>query len=271
MSRHSRPCDPEALAADLKKFSDDLDRALTAAAVVRQAEFAAFFSALGVAVAIAERAQGELDRRTATRFSIFDYISVYETDLSRVFGGLLEPSGKHGQGDRFLRFFLDQVRCGLQETQREQFPNADVGECRVHLESPTATGGRIDIVLELPGNRWIGIENKPWAVEQEKQVESYLADLRGKTPSSGWSAEAWLVYLSGDGSDPETLPGIDEERVRCVTMAYRGSAPDVPSVEEWVRLCLRECEAERVRWFLTDLLEYVRRSFKTSDRPYTPQ
>ena len=270
MSRHARPRDAEALTADLRKFSDDLDRALTAAAVVRQAEFAAFFSGLGVAVAIAERAQAELDRRTATRFSIFDYISVHETDLSRVFGGLLKPSGEHGQGDRFLRFFLDQVRCGLQESRRGRFPNADVRECRVHLEYPTATGGRIDIVLELPGNRWIGIENKPWAVEQEKQVESYLADLRGKTTSGG-SAEAWLVYLSGDGSDPETWPHIDEERARCVTMAYRESAPDVPSVEEWVRRCLQECEAERVRWFLTDLLEYMRRSFETSGGLYTPR
>ena len=264
MSRHAGPCDAEALMADLKKFSVDLDRAVMAAIRVRQAEFAAFFSALGVAVDIAERVQAELDRRAATRFSIFDYIGVYETDLSRVFGGLLNPSGDHGQGDRFLRLFLDQIHCGLQEARWGRFPNADFASCRVHLEYPTAKGGRIDIVLELPANRWIGIENKPWAVEQEQQVESYLADLRRKT-SSGRSAEAWLVYLSGDGSDSETLPDEDEERARCVTMGYRESASDVPSVEEWLRRCLQECEADRVRWFLTDLLEYVRRSFETAD------
>lgn len=264
MSLHAGPCDVEALAADLREFSADLNRTVMAAVRVRQAEFSAFFSALGVAVDIAERAQAELDRRAATRFSIFDYIGVYETDLSRVFGGLLDPSGNHGQGNRFLRLFLDQVHCGLRDARSERFPNSDFAACRVHLEHPTAKGGRIDIVLELPGNRWIGIENKPWAVEQEKQVENYLADLRGRT-SSGRSAEAWLVYLSGDGSDSETLPDEDEERARCVTMGYRESAPDVPSVEKWLRGCVQECEAERVRWFLTDLLEYVRRSFETVD------
>ena len=266
MSYLARSCDAAALTADLKTFSADLDRAVVAAARVRHAELAAFFSAFSVAVDIAERAQAEMDRRAATRFSIFEYISVYETDLSRVFGGLLDPSGNHGQGDRFLRLFLDQICCGLPEAQRGRLPNADFGECSVRLEHPTANGGRIDIVLKLPGNRWLGIENKPWAVEQVKQVESYLADLRRRTTSGG-SAEAWLVYLSGDGSDSETSPDDEEERVRCVTMGYRGSASGVPSVEEWIRRCLQECEAERVRWFLTDLLEYVRRSFETADCP----
>ena len=87
--------------------------------------------------------------------------------------------------------------------------------------------------------------------------------------SSGETGQAWLVYLSGDGRDPETLPEENEERERCVTMGYRSTARGTPSAEEWLRQCLQQCEAERVRWFLKDLLEYLRRSFEPSESPGT--
>ena len=137
-------------------------------------------------------------------------------------------------------------------------------EVHVNLEYPTDEGRWIDIVLQLPGNRWIGIENKPWAEEQENQVADYLRYLRYRAASTG-TGEAWLVYLSGDGRDPETLPDETEERERCVTMGYRRTAQGTPSAEEWIRQCLRECEAERVRWFLKDLLGYLRRSFEAAN------
>lgn len=259
-------CDTETLRAELQSFSSSLDRAVVTAAGIREAERATFFSALGVTVDIAKRAQLELDRRTATRFSIFDYFNERETDLSRVFGGLLDPTGNHGQGSRFLGLFLDEVCHGVHELQRGWFPSSHFEGCRVHLEHPTDEGRRVDIVLELPGNRWIGIENKPWAGEQERQVADYLQYLRDRAASSE-SGDAWLVYLSGDGRDPDTLPDDNEERKRCVTMSYRRTVRGTPSAEEWIRRCLQECEAERVRWFLKDLLEYLRRSFQIADSP----
>ena len=154
----------------------------------------------------------------------------------------------------------------MHESQSENFPTSNIEGCRVHLEYTTDEGRRIDIVLELPGNRWIGIENKPWAGEQERQVADYLQYLRDRA-ASGETGDAWLVYLSSDGSDPRTLPDGSDERKYCVTMGYRTTFATTPSAEEWIRQCLQECEAERVRWFLWDVLEYLRRSFHSSDRP----
>lgn len=42
MNRHARPCDAEALTANLKKFWVDLDEVMAAAARVYQAGFVAF-------------------------------------------------------------------------------------------------------------------------------------------------------------------------------------------------------------------------------------
>ena len=258
--------DAETVRAELQSFSSRLDQALVSAARAREAEFVAFFAGLTSAVDIASVAQAELDRRAATRFSVFDFFHERETDLSRVFGRLLDPTGSHGQGGRFLDLFLHETCRGVHPDRRARFPSSGFERARVQFEYPTDEGRRIDIVVELPGHCWIGIENKPWAGEQEQQIAHYLQFLDRKAASSV-TGEAWLAYLSGDGRDPETLPEKNEERERCVTMAYRENARGTPSVEEWIRQCLRDCEAERVRWFLKDFLEYLGRSFETTKIP----
>ena len=82
----------EALRAELQSFSSSLERAVVTAARMREAERAAFFSGLDAAVGIAGADQVELDRRASTRISVFDFFGERETDLSRVFGGLLPQS-----------------------------------------------------------------------------------------------------------------------------------------------------------------------------------
>ena len=250
--------------AALPDFFAGLDSAVAGARRDHEARLAAFFTGLGPVVEVARRAQAVLDRRVAPRFSVFDYFKERETDLSRAFGGLLDPAGTHGQGDVFLRLFLGEIHCSLTGELRKDFPYSDTRGCKVHLEY-SANGGRIDIVLEMPGNRWIGIENKPWAPEQEKQVEKYMNHL-SELAKSVEGGTAWVLYLSGNGNDPETLPK-GKERERCLTMPYRTRDGKPPSLENWIRRCGEQCEAERVRWFLKDFLEYIEKSFHLADTP----
>jgi len=128
----------------------------------------------------------------------------------------------------------------------------------VHLEYSTHERRKIDIVLEMSDNHWIGIENKPWAEEQERQVEAYMEYLQSKVKKSG---TAWILYLSGNGSDPQTLPDDPKLRECCGTVPYRKNRTS-GSLENWIEQCWRECEAERVRWFLKGLLKYIQQTFK---------
>ena len=240
-------------------FFADLDQKINGTVTDHEAELANFFAGLGPVVNIAKRAQAELDRTAATKFSVFNYFKqaatnrIREIHLSRVFGGLLDPVGAHGQGDRFLRLLLAEVHL-------EDFLRLCLQKSKVHLEHPTDKGRMIDIALEIPDTRWIGIENKPWAEEGEKQVKHYLEYLQNK------DANAWMLYLSGNGSHPESLQGYGNTNY--LTVPYRADGSESPSVENWIRRCQEVCEAERVRWFLKDLLEYIQRSFNcqtTSD------
>lgn len=49
-----------------------------------------------------------LDWETGHRFNVFDLFKSDEPATSRFLGFLLNPKGAHGQGDRFLRLFVNR-------------------------------------------------------------------------------------------------------------------------------------------------------------------
>lgn len=231
-----------------------------------------FFASLSPALDIAKRAQAELDRTAATQFTVFKYFSkkdrTQEIYLSRIFGDFLDPSGTHGQGDRFLRLFLDELMRqgnGWSKNLRHILSNDALKECKVDVPFRTQEGREIDIVLKIRyKNRdcflCIGVENKPWARDLERQIADYLKDLLKKCPGN-----ACMLYFSGDGKEPSenSLEGLDvQERSLCQTVPYRRNKGECPSLEGWIQQCWEQCEAERVRWFLKDLLEYIERQFE---------
>lgn len=244
-----------------------------------------FFAGLAPAIDVARSAQAELDRRLATQFStfgdFFHFIHKKENTLSRIFRSLLDPRGNHGQGRRFLDALLDEVRTSRRfgraaSSLDPAVPGVRPGtppppardECRIHTEysfvkkfKNKGRRGSIDIVIEWPRSKyWIGIENKPWAGEQEEQIREYFDALLDKMPpGASMAADSVLIlYLSGTGADPTTAPADPVKRARCITMQYLATS-DGPSVEGWLRRCRATCEAERIRWFLAELEDYIQR------------
>lgn len=214
----------------------------------------AFFVGLAPVVAVATEAQKVLDRMVATQFSVFHYFGKNENRLeearvSGIFADLLRPDGRHGQGTAFLGLFLEEIDRGDKACIRKRRAYSSLERCSVYAEYPTLAGRRIDIALNLEG-MWIGIENKPWAPERCNQLQDYLTFLQQK------DAKACMLYLSGDGDDAETI----EDDDHYLTIPY-GYMHDGPSIAHWIAACQRRCEADKVRWFLKDLLEYIVRMF----------
>lgn len=252
-------------------------------------ELAEMFAAMGPAVTAAtlamrvveERIKDGRDRRTAADFSAADLAVTREIDLSRIFARLLDPAGAHAQGSTFLSLLVEELRLAPGNSGRlAAFRSPPSPGSRVSLEHPTGEittpdgkkrSGSIDILVELADGRRIGIENKPWAGEQEKQIPRYLLYLQGLSAGSDASDENvgnetfvllyWIGWTGEDsGPNLEPLSENDPLRNRCIKMPYRETS-DAPSVEGWLRRCAVECEAPRVRFFLLDLLRYVRERF----------
>lgn len=210
-----------------------------------------FFAGLAPAIEVAVEAQKRLDRVAATNFSVFHYFKENENLVSGIFADLLRPDGSHGQGTSFLRLFLEEIDRGDKRCIRSARDYGSLERCSVYTEYPTDEGRRIDIVLKLE-DMWIGIENKPWAIEQPDQLQHYLKFLQEKKRDP----QACVLYLSGLGDDAKTI----QDTAHYLTIPY-GHTTEGPSVAHWIAACHRRCDADKVRWFLKDMLEYIARMF----------
>ena len=226
-----------------------------------------FFSGLAPAIDVARAAQMRIDHRLATRFSVFDdffyFIHKKENTLSRIFRSLLDPQGRHGQGSQFLDALLEEVRSSIPDSEP---PRTNLASCRVRteygIEKTTKKGrGSIDIVVEWPKSEyWIGIENKPWAGEQGGQVTDYVEALLRQTDQSTDVKRVLFLYFSGSGEDPKTLTARVARAAHCITVPYRSKSRQC-SVMGWIRRCRTRCAADRIRWFLMEIEDYIERSF----------
>ena len=194
-----------------------------------------------------------LDNLTASAFSTFQYFDVEEKMLSSIFADLLRPYGSHGQGATFLRLFLKEIDRGDRGGLRKMVDYGKLERCEVLVEYATSNGRYIDILLRSgSGGQWIGIENKPWAQEQPCQLQDYLSDLQERDPLAG------ILYLSGSGEDSQTINEDESERYLMISYGYRGEAP---SIAHWIEQCESHCQADKVRWFLRELRDYIDRTF----------
>jgi hypothetical protein len=192
-----------------------------------------------------ETSRGTLDtlgKFLAFRFNVLDYVKPDENVLSDVIKDLLDSSGSHGQGKAFLIKFLQVFGV---------VGDLPLGNVRVEREVQTESIDRrrsIDLVVRF-SNFLLGIENKPWAEDQPEQVSDYVAELRN-------SKKEWkLLYFSGNGLDPTSIP--NQECTTLKGLGRLGVYSYVPDISNWLDECEQVCQAEKVRWFLRDLRDWV--------------
>ena len=181
----------------------------------------------------------------APRFCIFNYLRDDEYGLSRCLGDLLDPKGPHGQGTLFLDRFLGMI--GMDELC------ASSTEAKVGLEKSTDEKRRIDIFIEFP-NALVGIENKPWAADQELQLLDYAGFLEQKAAGRSGPLEWKLIYLSNREPGQDSTGG--EEFDKYKNAHYEHCT--YKNLEHWLQESAPRCNALPVRVFVEELAKYVR-------------
>jgi len=130
-------------------------------------------------------ARSRFSAQLAPDFRIFDYLRSDEMGLSKCIASLLDPNGTHGQGRVFLATFLKKF--GSESTWVSTSE-----DCKVVTEKQANGQRRIDIYLDFIKTGIIGIENKPWAGDQDLQLSDYAAFIKNEAGNRKWL----LVYLS---------------------------------------------------------------------------
>ena len=138
-------------------------------------------------------AEIELQRNQGVFFNLFQVLGIEtkETRHSAFLAELLNPQGSHGQQDRFLRLFIQQLPF-LREIQW----NTKNAFARIEEVIPDKNNyGRMDIVIHC-GDDAIIIENKIGAGDQEEQLYRYH-----KYGKSNIKGRTILIYLTLDGGE----------------------------------------------------------------------
>jgi len=159
---------------------------------------------------------------TGENYNIFSIMSM-ETDEefthSRIIGNLLNPKGKHGCGDFFLKTFVEKLNILFEENNLHDMKLEDFGPLvneRIteryagDVNFKTISGGSIDLVIE-DSKQILLIENKIYAADQKYQLARYYnyAKTRG-------NKKIVMLYLTLDGknlSDNEGEIVIKEDKV----------------------------------------------------------
>ena len=235
-------------------------------AEVSERELERFFAEVAPRLETAQTLDDELDRQLARRFNVFRYLRTDEMGFSKMIADLLDPAGDHGQGAAFLKLLTAKL-----EFAQDVNPS-DLGNARVQTERQIDGRRRIDIVVEIDSEHCLAIENKSnFASDQERQVADDLDWLEREYRSS------LLVYLSPTGDGPS------EESVARKTINELGKTPrrfvimpcdqDATSSDEfdnlrlqfslvdWLADCRRNCDVDRLRWYLREIETYCRQRY----------
>ena len=155
------------------------------------------------------------------QFNIFHICGIehYETSHSTILAGILNPNGNHGQGDTFLKAFLESVSNPIWLSE------FDTKTASVKTEYDTSNG-RIYILITNDKNQAIIIENKIYAPDQPKQLIRY-DKFAQKTFHKGNYAILYLT-LWGDEASKESAEGVTYQ---CIS--YR------TTILKWLDKCMQ--------------------------------
>jgi hypothetical protein len=254
--------------SELEQFFSDTSREVERAetqqhklevSTISEPELEQFFTEMGRQVEQAETQQRKLDREQTSGFNVFDFIEPDENKLSDVLAWLLDPEENHGQGGLFVGLLLKRLNLCSEATKTVK--------AKVHREAPTfgteKYRRRMDVLVEA--GALVVIENKLDSPEQPEQVKHYLEYLDRCT--NGRPTKSVLVYLTPNGRKPTSLDEVTvrmhEENGRLKCWNYHVER------RRWLEVCQRECEAEKIKYYLTDFLGYIEVELKRdSENPY---
>ncbi|KFJ91709.1 PD-(D/E)XK nuclease family protein [Pseudomonas aeruginosa] len=190
-----------------------------------------------------QSARQRYQAQLAPEFSLLDYLRRDEMALSEYLAMLLDPHGAHGQRDLYLENLLR-----LPDVQRLTGWLDIKASLRVDTEYRLPSGRRMDIYLHND-SCGLGIENKPWAVDQANQLHDYARYLHGQFPDGQWL----LIYLCNGDISECSLPADTPEDLRRGVLVL-----DFYRLASWLEDSALHTQALPVRLFVEALAQFVR-------------
>lgn len=188
-----------------------------------------------------EKVRKEESRKRGERFNMFEMLGVahYEVTHSKIIASFLNPQGSHGQGDLFLRLFLQTI-------ENNDEINIDTSNAKVYTEYDIGNG-RIDILIEA-ADHGIIIENKVYAGDQHEQLIRYNSYAERKYTNGKYT----LYYLTLYGKAASDDSAKEKGSGKCVNYRRISYLKDIIS---WLQCCI--CESATMPLIRETLVQYL--------------
>ncbi|MDD2770337.1 MAG: PD-(D/E)XK nuclease family protein [Methylococcus sp.] len=203
----------------------------------------------------------QLNRELGRGFNAFNLFNIDENASSRILAFLLNPCEKHGQGNTFLRSFLSAFISTW-----ERLPLDNVA---IYVEYYTNGGRRMDVLINIDGKYYIGIENKfKGASDQQNQVLDYLQELKRKANNDPDRYRLIFLGQKGKKAGESSFPKADREKYKeqIINGSWLPSEDEgeatAPDVSAWLETAIKDCRAENVRWFLKQFASYIKQEIE---------
>ncbi len=216
-----------------------------------------FFNKARVEYKAYKKIKREVDRYLSTDFNFIEILSPDENKISDLIKILLEPNGIHGQGTKFLELFIKTLSKNTGKNFNYNLSTAKIlREKSTILLEKEKQNRRIDLFIDL-GKLVIAIENKPWAGEQQEQLEDYFEYLQRLMKKENIH-DFLLIYLHGTGEKPTSIKKelVENNKDKLLFTSYQ------KLLKPWLEECYKECESQKVRFFIKDFIDWIDKNFK---------
>lgn len=201
-------------------------------------------------VRLVEATEKTVKSQVAEEFSPCNLFSPNEVVISRVLAFLFNPRESHAQGTIFLDEFMSAI--GSKHLIRDQGKMAHTNmpifsEKVAVITEHSIDQGRPDIVLTEESSILV-IENKPWALDQEKQLQRY-----GEWIISRNEKNRLLVYLRQNEPSEYTLPKNSEVESFTVHLSFN-------ELIDALRVANHQTKSPKVRYFVDSFCDFLQTS-----------
>ena len=193
---------------------------------------------------INEKVKHQINQELGSAFSVFQYINFNEVNMSTIFKDLLDPKGTHGQGALFLNKFISLLEIE-KPVLCERF--SIITEA---LTSHLNSNRRIDILLNWGNKFAIGIENKPYAIDQENQLSDYSKHL-----SKEFNDNYVLVFIS---NRPPDMSSIEKDMTESLTKQKKFIHLSFNDIIIWLETSKGKVESQKIIYYIEDLIAQIK-------------
>ena len=157
-------------------------------------------------IVVREKTQQKEKQKRGENFNIFRVLGLSTSEVklhSAFLAELLNPTGDHGLGSKFLEAFVDNIvsddkKFPFEYVSAKVYVELDIGPIR----NDENEGGRIDIYIQDKNKKTIVIENKIYAGDQYKQMLRYYNYVTKNEHLDYEKNQFRLLYLTLDEHVP---------------------------------------------------------------------